>query len=65
MTPPTRLVPRYLGQRLVGDLDEFHRAVSYLLADTCRGGRCSPQGECGRHAQRTERRRQQQGGELP
>jgi hypothetical protein len=58
MTPPTRLVPRYLGQRLDGDLDQLHRALAFLAADTCAKGRCDPAGpgQCGRHAQRDARR---------
>lgn len=64
MTPPTRLIPRYLGQRLDGDLDEFHRALAFLQADTCERGRCDPEGpgQCGKHEKQAERRRQREGG---
>jgi hypothetical protein len=49
--------PRYGRLRLDGDLPEFHRALAYLAADTCDKGRCDPEGMCGRHQQRAERRR--------
>jgi hypothetical protein len=58
MTSPTRLVPRYLGQRLDGTLDDLHRALAFLQADTCKGGRCHLDGSatCGKHQQRRRRR---------
>lgn len=66
MTPaPTPLPPRHGRLRLDGDLDEFHKALAYLAADTCARGRCAPDGnaKCCRHAQRDPRRRQRhQGG---
>jgi hypothetical protein len=49
--------PRYGRLRLDGDPDEFHRALAYLAADTCDKGRCDPDGMCGRHQQRANRRR--------
>lgn len=49
---------RYRGNRLdTGPLDEFHRALNMLRADTCERGRCGDGGQCGKHARR---RRQQE-----
>jgi len=62
VTPPTRLVPRYLGQRLDGTLDDLHRALAFLAVDTCKGGRCGPQEHCAKHQARQQRRRQEQAG---
>ena len=56
MTPPTRLVPRYLGQRLDATVEELYRALAYLRADTCERGRCDPGGQCSKHQQRDRRR---------
>jgi hypothetical protein len=58
MTPPTRLPSRYLGQRLDGSVEELHRALAFLAADTCAKGRCDPagDGQCGRHREREARR---------
>lgn len=62
--------PRYGRLRLDGDLDEFHRAIVYLLADTCQGGRCqdprsAPDGLgqwCAKHQRQAQRRRLREGG---
>jgi hypothetical protein len=58
------LGPRYGRLRLDGDLDDFHRALAYLGADTCDRGRCDPDtgGQCSRHEQRAQRRRQRREG---
>jgi hypothetical protein len=48
---------RYGRLRLDGDLDELHRALAYLQADTCEKGRCDPGGQCAKHQQRAARRR--------
>jgi len=64
MTHPTPLPPRYDRLRLDGSLDDFHRAVAYLAADTCYRGTCDPDGpgQCTRHEKRDERRRLRDGG---
>jgi hypothetical protein len=58
VNPLTHLPPRYLGQRLDGDLHSLHRALAFLAADTCAKGRCDPagSGQCGRHRERDARR---------
>jgi hypothetical protein len=58
MTRPIPFPPRYLGQRLDGSVEELHRALAFLAADTCAKGRCDPAGpgQCGRHRERDARR---------
>jgi hypothetical protein len=67
MTANGRPIPfgvRYGRLRLDGDLDEFHRALAWLAADTCERGRCDPagSGQCARHEKRDQRRRLREGG---
>lgn len=48
---------RYLRMRLDDSpLDEFHRAINVLKADTCDRGRCDPGGQCGKHRRRSRER---------
>lgn len=60
----TPLPVRYGRLRLDGDLDDFHHAQNALQADTCDRGRCDPDGpgQCTKHEQRDQRRRQQREG---
>lgn len=66
--PPTPLGVRYGRLRLDGDLDDLHRALAYLGADTCDRVRCDPDGsgQCTKRERQAERRRlRQEGGGSP